>query len=136
MFLISPAVEENRIAGNLALLVPAALFDFDASARFTGEYVMGTDIPGLIEPVEFEALEKVSGAVVPGSSIIEFGCYLGKSTSAILKGANLVEDTKIFVFDGFKIKETDPFARTMLGHVNSLGLTELVYRDKKGFTLE
>ena len=94
---------------------------------------MGTDIPGLIEPVEFEALEKVSGAVVPGSSIIEFGCYLGKSTSAILKGANLVEDTKIFVFDGFKIKETDPFARTMLGHVNSLGLTELVYRDKKGF---
>jgi hypothetical protein len=94
---------------------------------------MGTDIPGLIEPAEFEALEKVSGLVVPGSSIIEFGCYLGKSTSAILKGANLIEGTKLFVFDGFKIKETDPFALTMLGHVHSLGLTELVYRDKKGF---
>ena len=69
MFLISPAVEENRIAGNLALV--------------------GTCSPGAWPWV--------------------------------------------FVFDRFKIKETDPFARTMLGHVNSLGLTELVYGNKEGF---
>ena len=94
---------------------------------------MKADIPGLIEQGEFDALTEYAGSVDPGSTIVEFGCYLGRSTSAILKGANLIEDTKIFVFDAFSIRGNDPFAQTMVDHVRKLGLTELIYRDKKGF---
>ena len=91
---------------------------------------MKVDIPGLIEQGDFDALTEFAGSVDPGSTIVEFGCYLGRSTSAILKGANRIKDTKIFVFDGFKISENDPFAKTMVT-VNKLGLTELIYRDKR-----
>jgi len=94
---------------------------------------MKVDIPGLIEQGEFDILTEYAGSVDPGSAIVEFGCYLGRSTSAILKGANPIKDTKIFVFDAFSIRGNDPFAQTMVGHVNKLGLTELIYRDKNGF---
>ena len=56
---------------------------------------MKVDIPGLIEQGEFDALTEYAGLVDPGSKIVEFGCYLGRSTSAILKGANSIKDAKI-----------------------------------------
>ena len=46
---------------------------------------MKVDIPGLIEQGEFDALTEFAGSVDPGSTIVEFGCYLGRSTSAILR---------------------------------------------------
>ncbi|MDA9689862.1 hypothetical protein N9V13_05575 [Betaproteobacteria bacterium] len=90
------------------------------------------EIPGLIELVESEGLVKAGKLVPEGTSIVEFGCYLGRSTQAILDGVNGGnKGIKFFVFDRFCIPSSDTFSQTLVRHVKGMNLIDKIYVDKE-----
>ena len=91
-----------------------------------------SNIPGLIEKIEFDSLLNVAKMVRSNSDVVEFGCYLGRSTSAILLGLEAKDGVSMHVYDGFEIPEKDPFAKTLVSHAFSVKLQDLIYRDNVG----
>ena len=90
------------------------------------------NIPGLIEPIEVAGLEKAASLVQSDEQIIEFGCYLGRSTQAILNGVSEKESNiDLFVYDQYCVHTRDKFSQTLLNHVKSVNLLDQLYMDEE-----
>lgn len=70
-----------------------------------------TDIPGWMRPEDLAVLYKLAGQVPENGSIIEFGCFLGRSTDALHKGKK--QSVSLTVVDSFEINNIYPIDNDM-----------------------
>jgi hypothetical protein len=94
-------------------------------------------IPGMIEPCEQTMLTELASSefVANNGSIVEFGCFFGRSTGCLVNGAQGWWDSKkgpaVYAFDSFSCADGDGFAPHVWGFANRAGVGHLVRRDDR-----
>lgn len=66
-----------------------------------------TTIPGWMYPKELHILSILAGFVPENGSILEIGCFLGSSTTALYRGKH--PSVKMDIVDSFKMKNSEKF---------------------------
>jgi hypothetical protein len=92
-------------------------------------------IPGMIDPGEQALLTQLAAAdsVRDGGAIVEFGCFFGRSTAALLNGAQSWWTPQrggpaVFAFDSFGCREDGAFAPLVFSFARNGGVEPLVSR--------
>lgn len=91
------------------------------------------EIPGMIEPVEQSLLFSLAQTIAlkPGDSIVEFGCFFGRSTTCLVNGVLARQDLdgeapRLFAYDSFACDQSGTFAQYVAGFAKHHGLSHLL----------
>lgn len=87
-------------------------------------------IPGMTEEAERQLLYQIAFDVPPGSNLVEFGAFLGASSSALLQGIRDSHEEsnhapkKLTVIDAFECEKESDLANNVIGWINKSKLKE------------
>lgn len=92
-------------------------------------------IPGMIEPAEQAMLTKLAEKVAGQGSIVEFGCFFGRSTACLVKGAQTWwtadQGPIVYAYDSFGCLDGNGFAQYVRSFAKQAGSDHLIRRDGK-----
>ena len=74
-------------------------------------------LPGMIETTEIKQLYHNASKIQEQSAIIEFGCFMGKSTLALALGSQK-NKIPMLVLDGFRTASSSTFAQQVINACN------------------
>ena len=90
-------------------------------------------IPGMIEPIEQQALTQLAGEAAAGGqgTIVEFGCFFGRSTACLVNGAAphwAGPAPLVHAYDSFGCADGHGFAPYVRSFARQAGLEHLLMR--------